>query len=211
MFLVGLLFFFVLVFSVMGLLMYLDAKTLVARPPKLSIAEGSAEAVTDQASATHDEDAKTGRMRVEAVLNGSGRGHAACSLGHEFALRGKKPVKFYVIVEYEYRAAVQVADGPGKSRAVLALHIGEKSTPISETLQAGVGHQNIPLSGSVSGESESGSKKVLTTLKPGPTRVWLGLTASAEQSAESNASCRVEANAKITAITVKPTVGSLFT
>ena len=61
--------FFLVAFSITALVMYLDVKTLTARPPKFTIAEGSAEASSEQASVTHDEDAKSGRMRVEAVLN----------------------------------------------------------------------------------------------------------------------------------------------
>lgn len=197
---------FLLVFSIMGLLMYLDHKTLTARPPKLAIVEGSAEASSEQASVAHDEDAKTGRMRVEAVLNGAGRGNASCALGHEFAIRGKKPGRFYVLVEYEYRGAVQVADGPGKATATLDLHIGEKSAPIIHTLQDGLGRQGVP----DQGEVQKGSKKVLTTLKPGPLRVWVGMSVAAEQTAGASANCRAEAHARITEVCVKPTVGSLF-
>jgi len=197
--------FFLLAFSITALVMYLDAKTLVARPPKLSIAEGSAEATSEQASVAHDEDAKSGLMRVEAVLNGAGRGQAYSTLGHEFQVRGTKAVRFYVIVEYEYRAGVRVADGAGKSSAVLDLHIGEKSAKISETLQDGLGNQNVP----DQGEVPKTTKKILTTLKPGPTRVWVGLSAVAEATGDSSANCRAEADAKITAISVKPTLGSL--
>src|SRR4051812_23653008 len=96
--------FFLVAFAITALVMYLDAKTLVARPPKFGIAEGSAEATSEQASVVHDEDAKSGRMRVEAVLNGAGRGRASATLGHEFQVRGPKAARFYVIVEYEYRA-----------------------------------------------------------------------------------------------------------
>jgi hypothetical protein len=197
---------FVAAFSIMALVMYLDAQTLTARPPKFTIAEGSAEATSEQASVTHDEDAKSGRMRVEAVLNGAGRGQAASTLGHEFQVRSKKSGRFYVEVEYEYRAGVRVADGAGKSSAVLDLHIGEKSATISETLQNGLGNQNVP----EQGEMQQGNKKILTTLQPGPTRVWVGLSAVAEQTGDSTANCRAEADAKVTAISVKPTLGSLF-
>jgi len=197
--------FFLLAFSITALVMYLDAKTLVARPPKFSIAEGSAEATSEQASVAHDEDAKSGRMRVEAVLNGTGRGQASSTLGHEFQVRAKRAGPFYIVVEYEYRAGVRVADGAGKSSAVLDLHIGEKSAKISETLQNGLGDQRVP----DQGEALKASKKVLTTLKPGPTRVWVGLSAVAEGTGDSSANCRAEADAKIMAISVKPTLGSL--
>ena len=50
----------------------------------------------------------------------------------------------------------------------------------------------------------------MTTLKPGPTRVWMGLSAVAEQTGDSTANCRAEADVKVTAISVKPTLGSLF-
>ena len=156
--------FFLVAFSITALVMYLDARTLTARPPKFTIAEGSAEATSEQASVTHDEDAKTGRMRVEAVLNGAGRGQASSTLGHEFQVRDKKAGRFYVVVEYEYRAGVRMADGAGKSSAVLDLHIGEKSANISDTLQEGLGNQNVP----DQGEVLKASKKILTTLKPGP-------------------------------------------
>lgn len=199
-------FFFVAAFSITALVMYLDARTLTARPPKFSIAEGSAEATSEQASVAHDEDAKSGRMRVEAVLNGAGRGHASATLGHEFQVRSNKPGRFYVVVEYEYRAGVRVADGAGKSSAVLDLHIGEKSAQISETLQNGLGDQSVP----EQGEMQQRSKKIVTTLKPGPTRVWMGLSAVAEQTGDSTANCRAEADVKVTAISVKPTLGSLF-
>ncbi|MGH8576852.1 MAG: hypothetical protein ACREXJ_08080 [Gammaproteobacteria bacterium] len=205
---IGLFFFFFLVaFSITALVMYLDAQTLTARPPKFSIAEGSAEASSEQASVAHGEDAKSGRMRVEAVLNGAGRGQASSTLGHEFQVRGKKTGRFYVLVEYEYRAGVRVADGAGRSSAVLDLHIGEKSAKISETLQDGLGNQGVP----DQGEVLKTSKKILTTLKPGPTRVWVGLSAVAEGTGDSSANCRAEADAKVTAISVKPTLGSLFT
>ena len=197
--------FFLVAFAITALVMYLDAQTLVARPPKFSIAEGSAEATSEQVSVTHDEDAKSGRMRVEAVLNGTGRGQASSTLGHEFQVRGKKAGRFYVEIEYEYRADVRVADGAGKSSAVLDLHIGEKTAKISETLQNGLGNQNVP----DQGEVPKSSKKILTTLKPGPIRVWVGLSAVAEATGAS-ANCRAEADAKVTAISVKPTLGSLF-
>ena len=197
--------FFLVAFAITALVMYLDAKTLVARPPKLSIAEGSAEATSEQASVAHDEDAKSGRMRVEAVLNGAGRGQASATLGHEFQVRAKRAGRFYIVVEYEYRAGVRVADGAGRSSAVLELHIGEKSAKISETLQNGLGDQRVP----DQGEVLKASKKILTTLKPGPTRVWVGLSAVAEGTGDSSANCRAEADAKITTITVKPTLGSL--
>jgi hypothetical protein len=197
--------FFLLAFSITALVMYLDAKTLVARPPKFTIAEGSAEASSEQASVAHDEDAKSGRIRVEAVLNGAGRGQASATLGHEFQVRAKRAGRFYIVVEYEYRAGVRVADGAGRSSAVLELHIGEKSAKISETLQDGLGDQRVP----DQGEVLKASKKVLTTLKPGPTRVWVGLSAVAEGTGDSSANCRAEADAKITTITVKPTLGSL--
>jgi hypothetical protein len=199
-------FFFLLAFSITALVMYLDAKTLVARPPKFTIAEGSAEATSERASVAHDEDAKTGRIRVEAVLNGAGRGQASSTLGHEFQVRAKHPGRFYVVVEYEYRATVRVADGAGRSSAALDLHIGEKSATISETLQDGLGNQSMP----DQGEILKASKKILTTLKPGPARVWMSLSAVAEQAGDSTANCRAEADAKITAISVKPTLGSLF-
>lgn len=205
MFIVFLVAFFLVAFSIMALVMYLDAQTLTVRPPKFTIAEGSAEA-SEQASVAHDEDATSGRMRVEAVLNGAGRGQASSTLGHEFQVRGKKAGRFYVLVEYEYRAGVRVADGAGKSSAVLDLHIGEKSAGISETLQNGLGDQSVP----EQGETLAGSKKILTTLKPGPTRVWVGLSAVAEGTADSSANCRAEADAKVTAISIKPTLGSLF-
>jgi hypothetical protein len=198
--------FFLVAFAITALVMYLDAQTLVARPPKFSIAEGSAEATSEQASVAHDEDAKTGRMRVEAVLNGAGRGQASSTLGHEFQVRGKKAGRFYVEIEYEYRADVRVADGAGKSSAVLDLHIGEKSAKISETMQDGLGNQNVP----DQAEVPKSSKEILTTLKPGPIRVWVGLSAVAEATGDSSANCRAEADAKITAISVKPTLGSLF-
>ena len=198
--------FFLVAFAITALVMYLDAKTLVARPPKLSIAEGSAEASSEQASVAHDEDAKSGRMRVEAVLNGAGRGQASATLGHEFQVRAKRAGRFYIVVEYEYRAGVRVADGAGRSSAVLDLHIGEKSAKISETLQDGLGDQRVP----DQGEVLKASKKVLTTLKPGPTRVWVGLSAVAEGTGDSSANCRAEADARVTAISVKPTLGSLF-
>ncbi len=199
-------FFFVLAFSITALVMYLDAQTLVARPSKFTIAEGSAEASSEQASVAHDEDAQSGRMRVEAVLNGTGRGQASATLGHEFQVRGKKAGRFYVVIEYEYRAVVRVADGTGKSSAVLDLHIGEKSATISETQQNGLGHQSVP----EQGEVLTASKKVLTTLKPGPTRIWVGLYAIAEETGDSSAHCRAEANARITAISVKMALGNLF-
>jgi hypothetical protein len=197
--------FFLVAFAITALVMYLDAKTLVARPPKFTIAEGSAEASSEQASVAHDEDAKSGRIRVEAVLNGAGRGQASATLGHEFQVRAKRAGRFYIVVEYEYRAGVRVADGAGRSSAVLELHIGEKSAKISETLQDGLGDQRVP----DQGEVLKASKKVLTTLKPGPTRVWVGLSAVAEGTGDSSANCRAEADAKITTITVKPTLGSL--
>jgi hypothetical protein len=206
MFIVFLVVFFLVAFTIMALVMYLDAQTLTARPPKFTIAEGSAEASSEQALVAHDEDATSGRMRVEAVLNGAGRGQASSTLGHEFQVRGKKPGRFYVMVEYEYRARVRVADGTAKSSAVLDLHIGEKSAGISETLQNGLGDQSVP----EQGETLEGSKKILTTLKPGPTRVWVGLSAVAEGTADSSANCRAEADAKVTAISIKPTLGSLF-
>ncbi len=206
MWIASLFFFFLVAFSITALVMYLDARTLVARPPKLTIAEGSAEASSEQASVAHDEDGTSGRMRVEAVLNGAGRGQASSTLGHEFQVRAKQSGRFYVMVEYEYRAGVRVADGAGKSSAVLDLHIGEKSARISETLQNGLGDQRVP----EQGEVLKASKKILTILKPGPTRVWVGLSAVAEQTASSSANCRAEAHAKVTAITVKPTLGSLF-
>ena len=197
--------FFLVAFAITAVVMYLDAKTLVARPPKFTIAEGSAEASSEQASVAHDEDAKSGRIRVEAVLNGAGRGQASATLGHEFQVRAKRAGRFYIVVEYEYRAGVRVADGAGRSSAVLELHIGEKSAKISETLQDGLGDQRVP----DQGEVLKASKKVLTTLKPGPTRVWVGLSAVAEGTGDSSANCRAEADAKITTITVKPTLGSL--
>jgi len=197
--------FFLVAFAITAVVMYLDAKTLVARPPKFTIAEGSAEASSEQASVAHDEDAKSGRIRVEAVLNGAGRGQASATLGHEFQVRAKRAGRFYIVVEYEYRAGVRVADGAGRSSAVLDLHIGEKSAKISETLQNGLGDQRVP----DQGEVLKASKKVLTTLKPGPTRVWVGLSAVAEGTGDSSANCRAEADAKITTITVKPTLGSL--
>jgi len=197
--------FFLVAFAITALVMYLDAKTLVARPPKFTIAEGSAEASSEQASVAHDEDAKSGRIRVEAVLNGAGRGQASATLGHEFQVRAKRAGRFYIVVEYEYRAGVRVADGAGRSSAVLELHIGEKSAKISETLQDGLGDQRVP----DQGEVLKASKKILTTLKPGPTRVWVGLSAVAEGTGDSSANCRAEADAKITTITVKPTLGSL--
>ncbi|MGH8478264.1 MAG: hypothetical protein ACREXK_01465 [Gammaproteobacteria bacterium] len=206
MWIASLFFFFLVAFSITALVMYLDARTLVARPPKLTIAEGSAEASSEQASVAHDEDGTSGRMRVEAVLNGAGRGQASSTLGHEFQVRAKQSGRFYVMVEYEYRAGVRVADGAGKSSAVLDLHIGEKSARISETLQNGLGDQRVP----EQGEVLKASKKILTILKPGPTRVWVGLSAVAEQTASSSANCRAEAHAKVMAITVKPTLGSLF-
>ncbi|MDQ3776371.1 MAG: hypothetical protein M3461_19445 [Pseudomonadota bacterium] len=206
MFIVFLVAFFLAAFSIMALVMYLDAQTLTARPPKLTIAEGSAEASSEQASVAHDEDAKSGRMRVEAVLNGAGRGQASSTLGHEFQVRSKKTGRFYVVIEYEYRAGVRVADGAGKSSAVLDLHIGDKSARISETLQDGLGDQRVP----EQGEVLKASKKILTILKPGPTRVWVGLSAVAEQTGDASANCRAEADAKVTAISVKPTLGSLF-
>lgn len=206
MFIVFLVAFFLAAFSIMALVMYLDAQTLTARPPKLTIAEGSAEASSEQASVAHDEDGTSGRMRVEAVLNGAGRGQASSTLGHEFQVRSKKTGRFYVVIEYEYRAGVRVADGAGKSSAVLDLHIGDKSARISETLQNGLGDQRVP----EQGEVLKASKKILTILKPGPTRVWVGLSAVAEQTGDSSANCRAEADAKVTAISVKPTLGSLF-
>jgi hypothetical protein len=206
MFIVFLVAFFLAAFSIMALVMYLDARTLTARPPKLTIAEGSAEATSEQASVAHDEDAKSGRMRVEAVVNGAGRGQASSTLGHEFQVRSKKTGRFYVVVEYEYRAGVRVADGAGRSSAVLDLHIGEKSARISETLQDGLGDRSVP----EQGETLPRSKKILTTLKPGPTRVWMGLSAVAEQTGDATANCRAEADVKVTAISVKPTLGSLF-
>ena len=198
--------FFLVAFAITALVMYLDAQTLVVRPPKFTIAEGSAEATSEQASVAHEEDAKSGRMRVEAVLNGAGRGQASSTLGHEFQVRGKKAGRFYLEVEYEYRASVRVADGAGRSSAVLDLHIGEKSAKISETLQDGLGNQNVP----DQGEVPKATKKILTTLKPGPIRVWVGLSTVAEATGDSSANCRAEADAKITAISVKPTLGSLF-
>ncbi|MGH8564994.1 MAG: hypothetical protein ACREXW_13280 [Gammaproteobacteria bacterium] len=199
-------FFFLVAFSITALVMYLDAQTLTARPPKFSIAEGSAEASSEQASVAHDEDAKSGRMRVEAVLNGAGRGQASSTLGHEFQVRGKKAGRFYVVVEYEYRAGVRVADGAGRSSAELDLHIGEKSAKISETLQDGLGNQGVP----DQGEVLKASKKIVTTFKPGPTRIWVSLSAVAEGTGDSSANCRAEADAKVMAISVKPTLGSLF-
>ena len=198
--------FFLVAFSITALVMYLDAATLTARPPKFSIAEGSAEATSEQASVTHDEDAKTGRMRVEAVLNGAGRGQASSTLGHEFQVRGKKAGRFYVMVEYEYRAGIRVADGAGRLSAVLDLHIGEKSANISDTRQDGLGNQNVP----DQGEVLKASKKIVTTLKPGPTRVWVGLSAVAEATGDSSANCRAEAEAKVMLISVKPTLGNVF-
>jgi hypothetical protein len=198
--------FFALVFAVTALMMYLDTRTLVARPPKLTVAEGTAEASTDQASATHDEDAKTGRMRVQAVLNGAGQGQASATLGHEFAVRGKKAGRYYVVVEYEQQAEARVADGEGSARAVLDLRIGEKQATITETRQDGRGDRILP----EQGEVVKTSKKVLTNLKPGPSRIVVCLSAVAEQTGSGSANCRAEAQVKVTAITVKPTLGSLF-
>lgn len=198
--------FFLVVFVITALMMYLDVKTLVARPPKLSVAEGTTEASTEQVSAAHDEDPKTGRMRVEAVLNGSGRGQASATLGHDFVVRGKKTSRYYIVIEYEYRAEARVADGAGGARAVLSLHIGDKSATITETRQDGMGHQTVP----EQGEAVKASKKVLTNLKPGPSRVCVGLSAVAEQTGDASANCRAQAHVKISAITVKPTLASLF-
>jgi hypothetical protein len=75
---------FLLVIAVLGFVVYIDLVTQVINPPKLNHSQGSADASTDEAAATHHEDKTTGQIRADASVNGLGRAQASAEIGHEF-------------------------------------------------------------------------------------------------------------------------------
>ncbi len=198
--------FFVVSFGVFVLIMIVDAKTIVMRPGKLTVAEGSSEVSSPAATASHDEDKVSGQARLHVNVSGAGRGQAVSMLGCDLEVRGKRPGKYYVVVEFEHRAHLRVAEGAGRVKYSLALQVNAKSVPILAAEQGVPGEKRQP----ANGEMMATKKKFFVALSPGqPCKAMLVVTAVAEpQAADGKVNCSAEVVAKVKEFQLRPFVGN---
>jgi len=200
--------FFSLSFVAFITLMILDARTLIIRPPKLTVAEGSADSSSPANSATHEEDATSGKIKVSASVTGAGRAQATSLLGHEFEVKAKKPGRYYVVGVYDYRGRLNVAPSGGQAKITVELRINSKTKTIAQATQNSSGNKLNP----ASGEFASITKKHLISLQPGQQcKASLAVTAVAEGTqGNENANCVAEATLKVKEIQLKPSVFNLL-
>ncbi len=200
--------FFCAGFIVFIILMILDARTLIIRPPKLTVAEGSADSGSPPNSATHEEDTTSGQIKVSANVTGAGRAQATSLLGHEFETKAKKPGRYYVVGVYDYRGRLNVAPTGGQAKIMIELRINSKTKTIAQATQNSAGNKLNP----ASGEFASITKKHLISLQPGQRcKALLAVTAVAEGAqGNENASSVAEATLKIKEIQLRPSVFNLF-
>ncbi|MDQ3565974.1 MAG: hypothetical protein M3436_18405 [Pseudomonadota bacterium] len=200
--------FFLAGFIVFMTLMILDARTLIIRPPKLTVAEGSADSDSPANSATHEEDTTSGRIKVSANVTGAGRAQATSLLGHEFETKAKKPGRYYVVGVYDYRSRLNVAPTGGQAKIMVELRINSKTKTIAQAAQNSAGNKLNP----ASGEFASITKKHLISLQPGQQcKASLAVTAVAEGAqGNENANCVAEATLKIKEIQLRPSVFNLL-
>ena len=190
------------------ILMILDARTLIIRPPKLTVAEGSADSSSPANSATHEEDATSGQIKVSASVTGAGRAQATSLLGHEFEPKAKKPGRYYVVGVYDYRSRLNVAPTGGQVKIMVELRINSKAKTIAQATQNSAGNKLNP----ASGQFASITKKHLISLQPGQQcKASLAVTAVAESTpGNENANCVAEATLKVKEIQLRPSVFNLF-
>ena len=190
------------------ILMILDARTLIIRPPKLTVAEGSADSSSPANSATHEEDATSGQLKVSASVTGAGRAQATSLLGHEFEPKAKKPGRYYVVGVYDYRSRLNVAPTGGEVKIMVELRINSKAKTIAQATQNSAGNKLNP----ASGQFASITKKHLISLQPGQQcKASLAVTAVAESTPDNeNANCVAEATLKVKEIQLRPSVLNLF-
>ncbi|MGH8490300.1 MAG: hypothetical protein ACREXS_15875, partial [Gammaproteobacteria bacterium] len=195
-------------FIVFITLMILDARTLIIRPPKLTVAEGSADSSSPANSATHQEDTASGQIKVSASVTGAGRAQATSLLGHEFEVKAKKPGRYYVVGVYDYRSRLNVGPTGGQAKIVVELRINSKAKTIAQATQDSAGNTRNP----ASGEFAPITKKHLISLQPGQQcKASLALTAVAEgMPGNENASCVAEATLKVKEIQLRPSVFNLL-
>ena len=200
--------FFCVSFIVFITLMILDARTLIIRPPKLTVAEGSADSSSPANSATHEEDATSGQIKVAASVTGAGRAQATSLLGHEFETKARKPGRYYVVGVYDYRSRLNVAPTGGQANITVELRINSKTKTIAQATQNSAGNTLNP----ASGEFSSITKRHLISLQPGQQcKASLAVTAVAEGTpGNENANCLVEATLKVKEIQLRPSVFNLF-
>ncbi|MGH8584026.1 MAG: hypothetical protein ACREWG_14845 [Gammaproteobacteria bacterium] len=201
--------FFVVSFGVFTLVMLVDARTVVVRPGKLTVAEGSSEVSSPAATASHDEGKDSGQVQLHVNVSGAGRGQAVSMLGCDLEVRGKKPGKYFVVVDLEHRAHLRVAEGAGRAKYSLALQVNAKSVPILAAEQGVAGEKRLP----ANGEMVATKKKFFVALTPGqPCKAMLVVTAVAEpQAADDKINCTAEVVAKVKEFQLRPFVGNFFT
>ncbi len=190
------------------ILMILDARTLIIRPPKLTVAEGSADSSSPANSATHEEDPTSGQLKVSASVTGAGRAQATSLLGHEFEPKAKKPGRYYVVGVYDYRSRLNVAPTGGEAKIMVELRINSKAKTIAQATQDSAGNKLNP----ASGQFASITKKHLISLQPGQQcKASLAVTAVAESTpGNENTNCVAEATLKVKEIQLRPSVLNLF-
>ncbi|MCI0429528.1 MAG: hypothetical protein L0210_03155 [Rhodospirillales bacterium] len=171
----------------------------------MTIAEGSADSSSPAGSATHEEDAKTGQIKVSASA-AAGRAQATSRVGHEFTVGAKKPGRYYLVAAYDYRGRLNVAPGGGQAKILVEMHINNKTKTIAQATQESSGNKLNP----ASGEFVSMTKKHLIALKPGQLcKALLAVTAEAEGT-QGSQSAVAEATLKVKEIQLKPSVFNLF-
>ncbi|MGH8524652.1 MAG: hypothetical protein ACREXY_10680, partial [Gammaproteobacteria bacterium] len=177
-------------------------------PPKLSVAEGSADSDSPANSATHEEDATSGQIKVSASVTGAGRAQATSLLGHDFQAKAKKPGRYYVVGVYDYRSRLDVAPTGGQAKIMVELRINTKAKMITQATQNSAGNKLSPASGAFA----SITKKHLISLQPGQQcRASLAVTAVAESTqGNEDANCVAEATLKVKEIQLKPSVFNLL-
>ena len=194
--------FFLVAIAGLGLMIYMDIKPTVVKPPQLNYADGL-QNMAAEATATHQEDKANGEVRAESTVNGNGKAEASAELGHEFQYRGKEGKKFNPSIHFRYRAHVQVDQGEGQAGALIqtVLLPGSTNEVIKEALTE-VGVKDIP------GEENfttSVQRLPPVFLEPNQKcKVFLRVTAFAEALGSEKASCRTEVIGRIAEVRLTP-------
>lgn len=195
-------------FAVFALVMLIDAKTIVVRPPNLSVAEGRAEASSTEVEATHEEDKASGSLRVRAAVHGAGRARVAAQLGHEFEIRAKRPGRYHITAVYEHMTEFRIVSGSARLNVLMHLNIKDKSMPIGELTYTDIGNRRVPPSG---GYTVVTKKQMVALKADAPCRVSIGVTATAEQAGGvERVNCHVEAVTKLKELQLRPALGNFF-
>lgn len=200
--------FFVASFVTFALVMLVDTKVVVVRPPKLSFADGTAEANSADAEARHEEDKSNGTLRVRAAVQGGGRAEAVAELGHEFEIRAKKPGRYTIVAVCERATHLKVTSGAARLHLAMHLNIKDKSLPIGELTYSDIGERKIPPAGGLGPIT----KKEAVTLKPGqPCKVSVRVTATAEQTgAPEPVYCFIEIMVKVKELQLRPALANFL-